>query len=419
MFQDYDFCVKADNICNGICDSKICSDEEDCEFHNALRDSGFLVVQGGSKLEQDGVYELVRDSKGNPGFFRHSQRPWLFYRKHDGWALGSGTSPRNMTGTSITSSTSLSVPEADWSVKSMRVASVPINAFTREEMINGDSENDEGIICDNLKNQRAFYSRTRDDSVLCDKNVDCQSGIDEPCSCYPGPDKIEGCYPVVVTGSGKLDGIYTAQNPKKPYRHEDGQKIIFKEDGRWKLGKGTSPEKAKVYFRSGQSDLLPAEGWQDVWDEVKNGGKECGESVPDLHITKALDPIKDNEFLSEDGLVCKADERKWSLLRDKDICNGMCDCETCSDEETCEFHDGIKGIGFLVVRNGPKHLHLDGIYELSSSMQTRDSCSIGRTPDGHLVTELLLQTSTATSFLRQTRVLGFLSISVVGKVQIL
>ena len=81
-----------------------------------------------------------------------------------------------------------------------------------------------------------------------------------PCSCYPGPDKIEGCYPVVVTGSDKLDGIYTAQIPKKSYRQRDGQKIIFKDDGRWKLGKGTSPEKAKVYFRSGQSDLLPAEG---------------------------------------------------------------------------------------------------------------------------------------------------------------
>ena len=160
-------------------------------------------------------------------------------------------------------------------------------------MLHGDWENDVGIICDSPDHQRVFINKTGEGSLFCDKNVNCLTGIDEPCSCNTGPDRLEGCFPVVVTGSDQLDGIYTAQNPKKHYKHEDGQKIIFKDDGRWKLGKGTSPEKAKVYFRSGQSDILPAEGWQDVLDEGKKGGKECGESVPDLHITKALDPIKD------------------------------------------------------------------------------------------------------------------------------
>ena len=83
--------------CDGICICDSCGDEEGCDFHVAIKDIGYLVVRHGLKSEQNGVYELIKDSKDHPGFFKHSKSMFLIYRNNNSWALGSGTSPSDVS----------------------------------------------------------------------------------------------------------------------------------------------------------------------------------------------------------------------------------------------------------------------------------------------------------------------------------
>ena len=174
-----------------MCKCGTCRDEEDCIFHNEFKDIGFLVVRG-VKPQQNGVYQLVNDSNGNPQFFRHMDtgEKLIIYRKDGGWALSRGLSPETATETLFTSSRwTFIVSDPVWKkgnhdVHTMRVISVSSNTFNKEQMMKGDTEKDEGIICQGDNNQRLFIEKTGADPFYCDKKVHCpKTGLDEVMLC--------------------------------------------------------------------------------------------------------------------------------------------------------------------------------------------------------------------------------------------
>ena len=66
----------------------------------------------------------------------------------------------------------------------MRVISVSSNTFNKEQMMKGDTEKDEGIICQGDNNQRLFIEKTGADPFYCDKKVHCpKTGLDEVMLC--------------------------------------------------------------------------------------------------------------------------------------------------------------------------------------------------------------------------------------------
>ena len=191
--EEWSFLPKVDErLCNGLCNCGNCRDEEECEIHREFKDIGFLMVRG-VEPQQNGVYQLVNDSNNNPQFFRHTnmESGLIIHRKDGGWALSIGTSPENVTEVLFTSATwtfGISGPvweEGDNGPPNdmMRVASVS-TAFSMEQMMNGDWEKDEGIVCDGFNNQRLFIEKTEADPFYCDKRNNCpKSELDER-SCY-------------------------------------------------------------------------------------------------------------------------------------------------------------------------------------------------------------------------------------------
>ena len=156
---------------------------------------------------------------------------------------------------------------------------------------------------------------------------------------------------VVVTGSG-IDGIYKTFHPKHSYKKLGGSAIIFNDGTRWNLGTGRSPEQAVVHFTSRQGGRLPATGWQ-----------KSGRVMPGLRIFKLLNIDEDESIPVDEGILFKCDKNNWRLLGDNEICNGVCECLNCKDEEDCEFHEALKDVGFLVVQDGIQP-EQDGVYEL-------------------------------------------------------
>ena len=179
--------------CSGVCDCDSCVDEDDCNFHQIIKeeDISFLALRG-SQSEQDGVYELKKDTKGNPGFFKHlTLSDLIFYKKGDFWVIGRGTSPNNATnewsakGADIPN-TGWMISKSEFSVDIMRVTKLS-SAFS-EEIINTkeDLEKDGHIICTTENNQRIFIEVNGDDTYYCDKRQHCpKSGLDEKyCSIF-------------------------------------------------------------------------------------------------------------------------------------------------------------------------------------------------------------------------------------------
>ena len=150
---------------------------EGCDFHHMLRDTGFLVFRGPNS-QQNGVYELKTDSSRNPEFFRHLEKDFLVYRKDGGWALGSGSSPQNVSKVHFTTEASQSVPRTNWledgrPVDILRVDLVS-KAFSKEQMQVGEEVKDEGFLCDGVDNHRLFITKQGDDPVFCDGRFDCK-----------------------------------------------------------------------------------------------------------------------------------------------------------------------------------------------------------------------------------------------------
>ena len=176
--------------CNGVCECGSCVDEDNCAFHEHLENVGFLVVRG-LESEQDGVYELITDSNGNPGFFTHmTSLDWIIYKRGDFWALGNGSSPQNVTEKLSTEGedvpkTGWHVSKTGWPVDIMRVNKVS-KSFSKERMVKGDWEEDEGIICQGDNNQRLFIEKTGSDPFYCNKKKHCpETGMDESsCSIF-------------------------------------------------------------------------------------------------------------------------------------------------------------------------------------------------------------------------------------------
>ena len=172
--------------CNGVCECGTCRDEEDCEFHSEFKDTGFLVVRG-VEPQQNGVYQLVKDFNDNPQFFRHmdTEEKLIIYRKDGGWALSRGDSPETVTKVLYTSpSWTFGVSDPVWKkgenvIDIMRVTSVS-TVFNETQMLEGDWEEDEGIICQGDNNQRLFIEKTGADPFYCDRRNQClKTGMDE------------------------------------------------------------------------------------------------------------------------------------------------------------------------------------------------------------------------------------------------
>ena len=185
--EDWHFLPEGDKRrCNGVCECGTCKDEEDCELHSKFNDTGFLVVRG-VEPQQNGVYQLVNDSNGNPQFFRHTNKAekLIIHQKDGGWALSLGLSPETVTGVLFTSpSWSFGFSDALWKkgehfVDVMRVSSVS-NAFNKTQMLEGDWEEEEGIMCGGHNNERIFIEKNRRDPFFCDRRNNCpKTGIDE------------------------------------------------------------------------------------------------------------------------------------------------------------------------------------------------------------------------------------------------
>ena len=172
--------------CNGVCDCGTCRDEEDCEFHKEFNNTGFLVVRG-IEPQQNGVYQLVKDSNDNPQFFRHTniEADFIIHRQDGGWALSRGLLPGNVTEVLyISSNWTFGISDPVWKSRTkfvdiMRVISVS-NAFSNKEMLEGDTEKAEGIICKGENNQRLFIEKTGFDPFYCDRRNHCpKTGMDE------------------------------------------------------------------------------------------------------------------------------------------------------------------------------------------------------------------------------------------------
>ena len=149
-----------------------------------FKDAGFLVVRG-VEPQQNGVYQLVNASNGNPQFFRHmdNETELIIHRKDGGWALSRGLAPENASEVLFTStmdSTSWNVWKiGDNVVHTMWVTPVS-NAFNEQEMMEGDWEKDEGIICQGINNQRLFIGKAGSDPFYGDKKKHCpRTGMDE------------------------------------------------------------------------------------------------------------------------------------------------------------------------------------------------------------------------------------------------
>ena len=104
---------------------------EGCNFHHIIKDIRGLVVRG-PENEQNGVYELKY-----PNFFKHWKRDFVVYWKEDGWILGNGSNPWNVTKI-FKSENSDSIPESGWTkggrlltVDIMKVNTLSKKAFTR------------------------------------------------------------------------------------------------------------------------------------------------------------------------------------------------------------------------------------------------------------------------------------------------
>ena len=149
----------------------------------------------GVEPQQNGVYQLVNDSNGNPQFFRHMDwgLNWtgldenlIIHRKDEGWALSLGLSPETVTKTKVfftSPSWAFGISAPVWkkgniTVAIMRVISVS-NAFSKTGMMEGDWGKDEGIICQGDNNQRLFIEKTGGDLFYCDKKRHCpKTGMD-------------------------------------------------------------------------------------------------------------------------------------------------------------------------------------------------------------------------------------------------
>ena len=179
--------------CNGVCDCDSCVDEEACEFHREIQNTGFLVVRG-SESGEDGIYELRRDLNDNPGFFKHLKNNLIIYKKGESWEIGRGSSPNDAA--TVWSAKGSDVPKSGWHrqtdqtrslVDIMRVSKVP-STFSREMMENKDEDIDEagGIVCTAENKQRLFIEVNGDDPYFCDKRQHCpKSGLDEKsCSIF-------------------------------------------------------------------------------------------------------------------------------------------------------------------------------------------------------------------------------------------
>ena len=150
----------------------------------------------------------------------------------------------------------------------MSVTGFNLKEATADEMYKrGGEQTADGILCNTgekvFRGEQWTHIRWTDDQ-FCDGTKNCMNGLDEP----------EGCQRVVVTGSNGMDGLFKTRTTSSIYKQEGGTFIIFNDGGRWKLGKGLSPEQAVVHYGSGESELLPANGWQDVFDQSRREGKD-------------------------------------------------------------------------------------------------------------------------------------------------
>ena len=101
----------------------------------------------------------------------------VIFKKGEAWALGRGSSPHNAT--EIILKRGEDIPKIGWPVDIMRVTKVS-KIFSKPMMMDGDWEEDEGIVCEGDNNQRLFIEKTGDDPFYCDKRKHCsKSGMDE------------------------------------------------------------------------------------------------------------------------------------------------------------------------------------------------------------------------------------------------
>ena len=165
--------------CNGVCECGSCVDEDNCAFHEHIKNTGFLVVRGlATESEQNGVYQLKKDSNGNYGFFEHLTSPDLIiFKKGDSWALGNGSSPHNATETLSTKGEDL--PKIGWPVDIMRLNKVMSTIFSKDMTNQTDWETDKFIMCKGDNNQSLFIEKTGSDPFYCDKREHCPSGMDK------------------------------------------------------------------------------------------------------------------------------------------------------------------------------------------------------------------------------------------------
>ena len=191
---------------------------EGCYFYHIIKDIRGLVVRGPYN-EQNGVYKLEY-----PNFFKQSEGEYLICRTEDGWGLGNGSSPQNVTNFQFKSENSPenSIPESGWKEGGrlwtddiMKVNMVSAKAFSEEQMLEGEEDREEGVFCDGINGHRLFITKQGDDPIHCDGRYDCRfpnasmsnqtKPVDERFCSFFGNASIEG--PILTTSGAVAGGI--------------------------------------------------------------------------------------------------------------------------------------------------------------------------------------------------------------------
>ena len=137
-----------------------------------------------------------------------------------------------------------------------------------EMYMEGKAVNDNGFIC-KVRNINTGGSSSEEwtyigidnntDSRYCNIVQDCERWEDEPASCHK--------HSYIVTGSEDMDGMYRhssgADSKENLYQGEN--KFLLKRENRWVLLRGSSEEEASAFYKSGESDTVPTNGWQRMF----------------------------------------------------------------------------------------------------------------------------------------------------------